>query len=129
MRQKFGMSAALAFGLAVGAACSDRKAPEEDEEAYRLCNTWCGRFEECNVPPELPTVEECTETCVNYDWLWRESCREENVSQYECLNALACDDFAITQDFDADAELKSCQDEREVASSCIAANGGIDGGG
>ena len=115
----------LLAALGHGLACSDREAPEEDEEALRICAGYCEQLEDCDVGIDSPTVDECAETCADYDWAWRDGCRTENVAIYACLEALSCDDFAIEEDPLAEYELKSCNDERHALAVCVSDHGGF----
>lgn len=113
----------LVLGVVTGIACSDRTT-KTDEEAERLCTTYCERFDECDVPPELPE-DECSETCVGFDWAWRGACRKEEVALYECINALSCDEFSVSEDFNSEVTPKPCEAERSASSICISDHGGI----
>ena len=116
---------ALGCGLSLGTACSDRKA-KHDEEAQRLCTGFCEKYEDCDLPADSPTVEECIENCTSYEWTWDEACRAEYVASYECINALSCQDFAITEHIEEGEA--SCEKERSASGRCTTDNGGIDRG-
>lgn len=131
MRNTVEILTAATLGFLLSVACADRTAHDEDEvdeEAVRLCTTWCEKFEACGVPPELPTVEECIETCSGFEWAWDGACRAEQVVLYDCVNALSCEDFAVLEDADAAASEKSCRQETRASGRCLSAHGGITGG-
>src|SRR5688572_10228417 len=113
----------IVLGVGIGVACSDRSV-EVDEEAERLCTAFCERYPECDLPSESPTVDECVESCMSYDWQWDKACRSEYIATYECVNELSCEDFAITENI-VEGEA-SCGEQRSASSGCTAENGGID---
>lgn len=122
-----GFPIAVVLGLAGAGACSDRKVEAKDEEAERLCGQYCEKYDECGVSLEGHSVDECMDNCVGFDWVWGPNCRAEYVRTYSCLNDLSCADFAVTEDFDAPDEMKSCRAENTSSSNCTAEHGGIDG--
>jgi hypothetical protein len=90
----------LLLGAAGAAACSDRKAPQEDAEARAACDLRCERLDTCGLDIGADSEAECSDICLNGDdeaWQWKD-CRAETLPLYECINALSCDDLTDVED-------------------------------
>jgi hypothetical protein len=118
----------VGLGAGLGLACSDRKTPDVDEEALRLCEANCDRYEDCDVLMKQATHDECVDECVGYDWIWRQGCREESKTLWSCTNELSCNEFAITVAPETTNPERSCGEQRTEWSICLAHDANVDGG-